>query len=103
MSLPSKFIIKKYSVDRQKQTKRRYYLVGQERALCPSSLQMSQRLGFLEGGSLVVVVAVKLVVAVLELTGVVVSVEGSETLGMGHVTSLASSGQNSLIFWKRYH
>ena len=68
---------------------------------------MPQRLGFLEGGSLAVVgavvLAVELVVVVQELTGVVVSVEGSETLGMGHVTSLASSGQNSLIFWKRYH
>ena len=74
-------------------------------------LQTPQRLGFLGGGSLrsagvvevvavVELVAVELVAVVLELTEgvVVVSVEGSGTLGMGQVTSLASSGQNSLIF-----
>ena len=33
----------------------------------------------------------------------VVSIEGSGILGLGQVISLASSGQNSLIFWKRYH
>ena len=32
----------------------------------------------------------------------VVSTEGSGILGLGQVISLASSGQNSLIFWKRY-
>ena len=60
---------------------------------------MPQRLGFLEGGSLAMVGAVVLAVELVELTGVVVSVDGSEMLGMGHVISLDSSGQNSLIFW----
>ena len=54
-------------------------------------------------------VAVAVVVpAVVVLVGVVLelveaSVEGSGTLGLGQVISLAYSGQNSLIFWKRYH
>ena len=43
----------------------------------------------------VVVELVVMVVVVLELVeGVVVSVKGSATLGLGQVTSLASSGQN---------
>ena len=44
---------------------------------------------------------VVMVVVVLEFTEAVeLTVEGS---GLGQVTSLDSSGQNSLIFWKRYH
>ena len=65
---------------------------------------MPQCLDFLEGGSLrsagVVLVAVEPVAVVLEL---VVSVNGSGTQGLGQVMSFASSGQNSLILWKRYH
>ena len=89
--------------------------------LCPSSLQIPQRLGLLAGGSLgsagVVVVElavvvllellvlelVVMVVVVLELVVMVVVVlefteaveltaEGSSTLGLGQVTSLDSSG-----------
>ena len=72
-------------------------------------LQTPQRLGFVEAGLLksagvVEVVVVVVVVVELELVeGVEVSVKGSGTLGFGHVTSFASSGQNSLIFWNKYH
>ena len=55
--------------------------------------------GMLVAGMLVAGV---LVTGVL-VAGVLVSVDVSGTLGMGQVTSLASSGQNSLIFWKKYH
>ena len=49
---------------------------------------------------LVVMIAVvlELVVMVLELVKGVVSAEGFGTLGLGQVTSLDSSGQNSWIF-----
>lgn len=92
-----------------------YFLVGHERALCPCSLQIPHLLGLLGGGShspdevmkLVVVVELVVVTVVvvplLLVEGVVVTAEGSGTLGLGQVTSFASSGQNSLIFWKRYH
>lgn len=84
--------------------------------------QIPQRLGLLERGTLgssvgVRRVVVKLVLAVIDLAlevlelvvTVVVAVfdlmvvEDSGTLGLGQVTSLDSSGQNSRIFWYRYH
>ena len=52
---------------------------------------------------LVVMVAVILELVLVAVILVMVSIDGSGTLGLGQVTSLASSGQNSLIFWKRYH
>ena len=53
---------------------------------------------------LLVLKLVVMVVVVLEFAEAVeLTVEGSGTLGLGQVTSLDSSGQNSLIFWKRYH
>ena len=50
-------------------------------------------------------VEVVVVVAVVEVVeeAVVSAAEGSGTPGLGHVTSCASSGQNSLILLKRYH
>ena len=86
-----------------------------EHALCPCSLQRPQSLCFLGGGSLKSAVAVvqvamalelvvMLVVVVVDLVEVVVvCTGGSGTLGMGHVSSLTPSRQNSLILWKRYH
>ena len=51
------------------------------------------------------VVVVVVFVPVLEVVeeAVVSAAEGSGTPGLGHVTSCASSGQNSLILLKRYH
>ena len=86
--------------------------------------QIPQRLGLLERGTLgssvgvvIKLVVVKLVLVVIDLAlevlelevTVVVAVfdvmvvEDSGTLGLGQVTSLDSSGQNSRIFWYRYH
>ena len=51
----------------------------------------------------VVLELVVMVVVVLKLAEGVVSIEKFGTLGLGQVTSLDSSGQNSWIFSKRYH
>ena len=95
-------------------TRKNYFFLGHERALCPCSLHIPHSLGRLAGGTPVAVVeedtvgVVVVVVVVVEDTVVTVlaAVEvlvvglvtvGSGSAGLGQVVSLHSSGQNSRI------
>ena len=85
------------------------YFSGHVRALCPGCRQSPQSLArFAVGGSSVLVVVVSVGEGVGDREGVGDGEwegEGScaGSPGWGHVVSFKWSGQNSLIFWYRYH